>query len=105
MDKEIMEGLQKEAEELYPDKRPLIEVIIKRWKGNMVRFERYNDGLRYPIDNPYREAGANAKFRLPSGKAKCERCSDELTDEQILTYVQKKYSNYRFVLSPPPNYT
>lgn len=37
----------------------------------------------------------HAKFRLPSGKPKCERFGGDVTDEQIFSSITKKYSNLK----------
>jgi len=70
----------------------------KRGLGDWVRFERYNDGLRYPIDEPYQKKGSTVRFVLPTGKKKTEMFLYEETDDQILAAVQKKYSNFKFTL-------
>jgi hypothetical protein len=77
-----------------------ITINIKRWLGDWVRFERYNDGLRYPIDEPYQKKGSTARFVLPTGKKKTEMFSYESTNEEILAAIQKKYSNFKFTLNP-----
>ncbi len=84
----------------------MIEVWIKDWVGNKVKWERYNDGLRYPIDQPYRPSGRNAHFRLPNGKKKCEKFWPDITDEEILLQLNKKYANFRsegFTIIIPSN--
>lgn len=75
---------------------PEIEVFITRHKGNTVKYERYNDGLRYKLDQPFTPQFKHAKFTLPSGKNKCERFSIETFDSTILDAIAKKYSNFRF---------
>jgi hypothetical protein len=79
--------------------KEVLTITIKRWVGNLVKYERYNDGLRYPLDQPYREKGASAKFRLPSGKGKTEIFAYDATNEQILEGMKRRYSNFDFVLS------
>ena len=79
----------------------IITITIKKCVGNLVTQEVYNDGLKYPIDKPYRPRWQNAKFRLPGGKPKLEVFSNDRTPEEILTAVQKKYSNLKFKLSEP----
>ncbi len=81
------------------DKDILVEVTIKAWTGNMVRFDYNNDGSRDLLDVPYRERGKNAHFRLPTGKKKVEYFHSDLTDEMILLAISKKYSNFKFTLN------
>jgi len=75
-----------------------IEIEIKEWVGNLVRFDHYNDGSKGLLDKPYRPKGKNAHFRLPTGKKKVEYFSDGLSDEDVLKAVSKKYSNFKFKL-------
>lgn len=76
----------------------LIEITIKHCVGNKVKYERDNEGLRERLPQSYRPKWINAKFRLPSGKPKLEMFSDGTSAEQILAVIQKKYSNYKFVI-------
>jgi hypothetical protein len=75
----------------------VIEVTITNHVGNLVRYDYYNDGSRGLLDVPYRPRYKHAKFRLPSGKPKCERFGNDLTDELILQVLSKKYSNFKFI--------
>lgn len=79
--------------------KPLVVIRITNHKGNKVKYERYNDGLRYPIEQPYTPTFRHAKFTLPSGKKKCERFAGDATDEQVLSGVQRRYTNFRFILN------
>ncbi len=72
-----------------------IEVTIKRVVGSLIKYERDNEGLRDKLEVPYRKKWANAKFTLPSGKKKCEEFGYEQADEEIISMLNKRYSNFR----------
>jgi hypothetical protein len=76
----------------------MIQIQIKAWVGNLVRFDYYNDGGRGLLDKPYRPKGKNAHFKLPNGKKKVEYFPNDYTDTEILNAVSKKYSNFKFTL-------
>lgn len=76
----------------------IVELFIVEQKGNEVKYERYNDGLRYKLDQPYTPTWKRAKFRLPNGKPKNETYDVKETDENIIAHVCKMYSNYKFTL-------
>ena len=78
---------------------PAVGITIKHCVGNLVKYERDNEGLRDKLAQPYRPKWINAKFRLPSGKPKIERFSEGTTDEEILSAISKKYSNYKFFIA------
>jgi hypothetical protein len=80
--------------------KPVVELTIKRCEGNIVRFERNNEGLREKMDKPYRKKWANAKFTLPSGKGKCIRFDNSMDDESILAKVRYTHQNFSFTLNP-----
>lgn len=75
-----------------------VELKITSHVGNLVSFDYYNDGSRGLLDKPYRPRWKHAKFRLPSGKLKCEVFGNDITNEMILQVVSKKYSNFKFRL-------
>lgn len=76
----------------------LIRISINRWIGNLVRYERDNEGLRDKLDVPYRKNGSTVRFVLPTGKKKTEFFLYENTNEEILAAIKKKYSNFKFKL-------
>lgn len=73
---------------------PGIEVFVTRHKGNTVKYERDNEGLRDKLEKPYTPEFKHAKFTLPNGKKKCERFTITTFDTTILEAIRKKYSNY-----------
>ena len=75
-----------------------VEISIKCWVGNKVKYDYNNDGSRDKLDAPYRMKGKNAHFKLPTGKKKVEYFHADLTDEMILKAVSLKYSNFKFKL-------
>jgi len=75
-----------------------ITITIKNCVGNKVVFDYDNDGGRTRLAKPYRPKWRNAKFRLPSGKPKCEQFPSESTNEEILKDISFKYQNFKFKL-------
>ncbi len=75
-----------------------VEIKIKAWVGNTIRFDYCNDGTRLLLDKPYQHAGKNAHFILPNGKKRVEYFSAESTNEDILIHIARKYSNFEFKL-------
>ena len=74
-------------------------ITIKHCVGNLVNYERDNEGLRDKLAQPYRPKWINAKFRLPSGKPKLEMFKEGTSDDEILSAIQKKYTNYKFIIN------
>jgi len=79
-----------------------IVITIKKCVGNKVKYDYNNDGTRDKLSQPYRPMWKNAKFRLPSGKPKCEVFGYDEPDEEILKAISKKYSNYKFSINEHP---
>jgi hypothetical protein len=78
-----------------------ISVEISQHIGNVVKYEVNNEGTKDPV-TPFRRRWKHAKFKLPSGKKKCEVFPYDKTPEEILSAVQKTYSNFKFKLPAPP---
>lgn len=77
-----------------------IEITVLRTKGNLVKYERDNEGCRVKLDTPYRNAMTHAKFTLPNGKKKMEVFSIHTPAQHIVWEVQRKYSNFKFKIRP-----
>lgn len=77
-----------------------IEIRITQHRGANAKwdYDYYGDRTRAEGYGGYYYY-QHAKFRLPSGKPKYEKFSDGVTSEEILAAIQKKYSNFKFVLS------
>lgn len=77
------------------NEKELIEITVKRCVGSTVLYDRDNEGLRERLDQPYTPKWTNAKFKLPSGKKKCERFPYDFTKDQILEGLRRRYSNFK----------